>query len=90
MFLQYSSKLSRFVVTSADLLPPAPPHEMEAPVLVTGANGYVATHLIQQLLKRRRHVRGTVRDLKNTKKVKKTSRRQKIGFTNSFFLMKRN
>ena len=74
MFLQYySSKLIRFVVTSGVFYPtPPPPHKMEAPVLVTGANGYVATHLIQQLLKKRRHVRGTVRDLKNKKKVKKT------------------
>ena len=37
---------------------PAPP----APVLVTGATGFVATHIIEQLLRKGYFVRGTVRD----------------------------
>ncbi|CAD5229333.1 unnamed protein product [Bursaphelenchus okinawaensis] len=39
-------------------------------VLVTGASGYVATHCVQQLLAQNYHVRGTVRSLKNEKKIK--------------------
>ena len=40
-------------------------------VLVTGASGYVGTHLVKQLLERGRfRVRGTVRNLSNEKKVK--------------------
>ena len=40
-------------------------------VLVTGASGYVATHIIKQLLEQGRvHVRGTVRSLANEKKIK--------------------
>ena len=40
-------------------------------VLVTGASGYVGTHLIKQLLEQGRfRVRGTVRNLSNEKKVK--------------------
>lgn len=39
--------------------------------LVTGASGYVATHIIKQLLEQGRvRVRGTVRNLSNEKKVK--------------------
>ena len=39
-------------------------------VLVTGASGYIATHLIKQLLEQARfRVRGTVRSLENEKKV---------------------
>ena len=39
-------------------------------VLVTGASGFIATHLIQQLLEQGRyHVRGTVRSLKKEEKV---------------------
>ena len=39
-------------------------------VLVTGASGYIATHLIQQLLKQGRfRVRGTVRNLSNESKI---------------------
>ena len=40
-------------------------------VLVTGASGFVATHLIKQLLEQGRcHVRGTVRSLKKEEKVR--------------------
>ena len=39
-------------------------------VLVTGASGFIATHLIKQLLQQGRyHVRGTVRSLKKEEKV---------------------
>lgn len=37
-------------------------------VLVTGASGYIATHVVQQLLKLGYRVRGTVRSLKDEKK----------------------
>mmetsp|Transcript_54428 Transcript_54428/g.62370 ORF Transcript_54428/g.62370 Transcript_54428/m.62370 type:complete len:376 (-) Transcript_54428:179-1306(-) len=37
-------------------------------ILVTGASGYVAGHIIIQLVKRGYNVRGTVRSLSNTKK----------------------
>jgi len=37
--------------------------------LVTGANGYIATHVIDQLLKQGHHVRGTVRSLNDKAKV---------------------
>ena len=39
-------------------------------VLVTGASGYIATRIIQQLLQAGYRVRGTVRSLKNEKKMK--------------------
>lgn len=40
-------------------------------VLVTGATGYIATHVVQQLLSTNNYrVRGTVRSLKNEEKVK--------------------
>ena len=39
-------------------------------ILVTGASGFVATHIIQQLLQTGYRVRGTVRSLKNDQKVK--------------------
>uniref|UniRef100_A0A914EDB4 NAD-dependent epimerase/dehydratase domain-containing protein n=1 Tax=Acrobeloides nanus TaxID=290746 RepID=A0A914EDB4_9BILA len=39
-------------------------------VLVTGASGYLATHCVQQLLDDGYLVRGTVRNLSNTKKIK--------------------
>jgi nucleoside-diphosphate-sugar epimerase len=38
-------------------------------VLVTGSSGYLATHCVQQLLNAEYIVRGTVRSLKNEKKV---------------------
>ena len=37
--------------------------------LVTGASGYLAMHVVDQLLKEGHHVRGTVRSLKDEKKV---------------------
>jgi len=40
-----------------------------APILVTGASGYVASHCVKQLLEAGYRVRGTVRSLKNPKKV---------------------
>ena len=45
-------------------------------VLVTGASGFIATHLIKQLLERGQcHVRGTVRSLENEEKVSITMTR---------------
>ena len=38
-------------------------------VLVTGASGYIAAHIIQQLLEQGYRVRGTVRNLNDDKKV---------------------
>lgn len=38
-------------------------------VLVTGASGFIATHVVQQLLQKGYRVRGTVRDTKNERKV---------------------
>ena len=39
-------------------------------VLVTGASGFIATHVIKQLLEQGHyHVRGTVRSLKKEEKV---------------------
>lgn len=37
-------------------------------VLVTGASGYIASHLIHQLLQKEYHVVGTVRSLANKEK----------------------
>ena len=37
--------------------------------LVTGANGFIAMHVVDQLLKQGHHVRGTVRSLKDKEKV---------------------
>ena len=37
--------------------------------LVTGASGYIAMHVIDQLLKEGHTVRGTIRNLKDTDKV---------------------
>ena len=39
-------------------------------MLVTGASGYIATHIVQQLQKAGYKVRGTVRSLKNEEKLK--------------------
>lgn len=39
-------------------------------VLVTGASGYLASHVVHQLMQKGYRVRGTVRNLKNEKKVK--------------------
>ena len=50
---------------------PVEPDDGVPIVLVTGASGYVATHIIKQLLEQARfRVRGTVRSLDNEKKVK--------------------
>lgn len=38
-------------------------------ILVTGASGYIATHIVKQLLDSGYRVRGTVRSLQNEKKV---------------------
>ena len=38
-------------------------------VLVTGASGYIATHIVKQLLELGYKVRGTVRNLKDEKKT---------------------
>ena len=38
-------------------------------VLVTGASGYLASHIVKQLLEQGYKVRGTVRSLKDEKKV---------------------
>ena len=43
-------------------------------VLVTGASGFIATHIIKQLLEQGcYHVRGTVRSLKKEEKVRMAS-----------------
>ena len=50
---------------------PDEPEDDVPRVLVTGASGYIATHLVQQLLQQGRfRVRGTVRSLKREEKVK--------------------
>ena len=38
-------------------------------ILVTGASGYIGSHVVQQLLAEGRRVRGTVRSLQNREKV---------------------
>ena len=38
-------------------------------VLVTGASGYIASHIVRLLLEKGYCVRGTVRSLQNEKKV---------------------
>lgn len=40
----------------------------EIPVIVTGANGYLASHIIKLLLESGYKVKGTIRDLKNIEK----------------------
>ena len=53
------------------LADPKEPDDGVPRVLVTGASGYIATHLIKQLLEQGRfRVRGTVRSLKRDDKVK--------------------
>ncbi|KAK7466785.1 hypothetical protein BaRGS_00037101 [Batillaria attramentaria] len=44
--------------------------EVPAKVLVTGASGYIASHVVKQLQEAGHQVRGTVRSVKNTDKVK--------------------
>jgi len=41
---------------------------VQSPILVTGASGYIASHLIKILLERGYRVRGTVRSLSNQRK----------------------
>jgi len=41
----------------------------QQPVVVTGASGYIAVHAIQQLIKKGYKVRGTVRSIKDKKKI---------------------
>ncbi len=47
----------------------APIPEGDPLVLVTGASGYIATHVVQQLLQQGYRVRGTVKSLKDEVKV---------------------
>lgn len=42
--------------------------------LVTGANGYIALHIIDQLLKQGHSVRGTIRNLNDKEKVEAVKR----------------
>lgn len=41
----------------------------EAITLVTGASGFLASHIVQQLLQSGQKVRGSVRSLKNEEKI---------------------
>ena len=43
-------------------------------ILVTGASGFLASHIVKQLLELDYRVRGTVRSLKNEKKVEPLKR----------------
>lgn len=42
---------------------------MSKKILVTGANGYIAMHIVDQLLKQGHHVQGTIRNLQDQDKV---------------------
>lgn len=42
--------------------------------LVTGASGYIAMHVVDQLLKQGHQVRGTIRSLKDQEKVESLKR----------------
>lgn len=53
----FETEHNQFNMSSADLVVPK-----GSLVLVTGANGYLASHIVDQLLERGYRVRGTVRD----------------------------
>ena len=58
------------VVTNSEDQDQEEPDDGVPIVLITGASGFVATHLIKQLLEQGRyHVRGTVRNRKRQEKV---------------------
>jgi uncharacterized protein YbjT (DUF2867 family) len=44
-------------------------NNVDEPVLVTGGSGFVASHLVQQLLERGYRVHATVRSVANTAKM---------------------
>lgn len=48
-------------------------------ILVTGANGYIASHITDQLLRLGYNIRGTVRDLNKHKWIEKRFNSQKNG-----------
>jgi uncharacterized protein YbjT (DUF2867 family) len=56
-------------------------------VLVTGASGYLASHCVQQLLVAGYRVRGTVRDVKNAKKIDPIRKLAKAGFEHNLELV---
>ena len=59
----------------AEVQPPKANDDGPPTVLVTGASGYIATHIIQQLLTQGRfRVRGTVRSLANESKIQPLQR----------------
>lgn len=47
---------------------------MSQKILVTGANGYIAMHVVSMLIKQGHHVRGTVRNLSDSDKVESLKR----------------
>lgn len=60
-------------------LNPQPPTKMSPTILVTGASGFIAAHVVNELLKRRYNVRGTVRSenaAATTLKIHETYRAQ--------------
>ena len=66
-----SSSTATAVEAKLQLSDPEEPEDGVPIALVTGASGYVATHILKQLLEQGRvRVRGTVRNLSNEKKVK--------------------
>ena len=58
-------------INTQELVPAKIPDDGTPVVLVTGASGFIATHVIKQLLQEGKYrVRGTVRDSKNEAKVR--------------------
>lgn len=49
------------LLCSSYYLNPQPPIKMSPTILVTGASGFIAAHVVNELLKRGYNVRGTVR-----------------------------